>query len=74
MALASSSVNYKLSSFSSHGEWSEWVSKLGGIPKNFGSDRSIIFALFNLYKYIRSNDIDVLYIFGGKLTLILKRI
>jgi glycosyltransferase involved in cell wall biosynthesis len=72
MALASSSVNYKLSSFSSQGEWSEWVSTLGGNPITFGSERSFFFTLLNLYKYIRSNHFDVVYVFGGKLSLILQ--
>jgi len=72
MALASSKINYKLSTFSCQGEWSEWALTMGGNPITFGSKRSFFFTLLNLYKYIRSNDIDFLYVFGGKLSLILQ--
>ncbi len=72
MALASTRINYKLSTFACQGEWSNWVHTLGGNPITFGSDRSIVTPLFRLYKYVRSNRVDVIYICGGKLSLILR--
>lgn len=68
MALANNdgSISYQLSTFDSHGVWSEWVISAEGSPICF--DKSV----WKLLKYIFTEKPDAIYIIGFRLAVLLR--
>jgi glycosyltransferase involved in cell wall biosynthesis len=76
MALASNSIDYTLATMSGEGPWTEWVKKEGSQPQVFGSNFpgifSFILGVIKLTNYLKSSQIDILYVCGFRIAFILR--
>ena len=70
MALSNNddSISYQLSTFGSHGVWSEWVSSTGGTFTCFDK------RVWKLLKYIYIEKPDAIYIIGFRIAFLLRMI
>lgn len=75
MALEDNNVDYFLATLDAEGPWCTWLRSLNKKPLVFGSGNgnlSLLWSIYRLFKFIRTSDINILYVCGARASFIIR--
>ncbi len=77
MAFASQEMDYQLATWYGEGPWCDWVRSQGREPLVLGNGAStsggmMLGALWRLVRYVRRHPVDVIYVCGARVALLLR--